>query len=187
MFEQFDAILVRAHFSSNTGKYAGRIYADKKERFADGDYVYTSTLKDVDVSYGVFANTMNSRYLIVNGLDFQKDRTLNWLKVVFDDRNNDREERILRLLEEVMELAQAEGVKDYQVAQLQDQVFNKPVGEISQELGGVLVTLGSYLACTNQDPNMAYEREFARCEQPELVEKIRKKHDEKLVVSSKLR
>jgi len=100
----------------------------------------------------------------------------------------DVEERMLRFTEEVIELGQVEGVTREQHHALIDQVHDKPIGEVEQEIGGVLVTLGSYFAVTGRDnPGILYEREFSRCEQPEVIEKIRRKHDEKLVVSSKSR
>jgi len=100
----------------------------------------------------------------------------------------DVEERMLRFSEEVIELGQAEGITREQYHALVDQVFDKPVGEVEQEIGGVLVTLGSYFAVTGRDnPGILYEREFSRCETPEVIQRIRRKHDEKLVVSSKAR
>lgn len=182
----FDATLIHPFFvTRHDGKVAmGKVYADKKKRFDDGDPVTTSTIIE-RLPGGVM--TRNSSYRVVGGLDFQKNRTLEWLEHVFGSKTNDREERTIRLLEEVMELAQAEGVDWNQVNRLAEQVYKKPVGQVKQELGGVLVTLGSYLACTAQDPNSAYEQEFSRCESPEIIEKIRKKHSQKAVVSSKSR
>jgi NTP pyrophosphatase (non-canonical NTP hydrolase) len=119
--------------------------------------------------------------------NFEKHRHLKWLHDVFESKTNDPEERMLRFLEEVLELAQAEGVTPSQCYRLVYQVFVKPVGIKEQELGGVLNTLAAYLAVTGLDANKAYELELNRCEQPEIIERIRKKHREKLVVSSKSR
>ena len=120
-------------------------------------------------------------------LDFQIPRVKRWLEKAFEGRNCDIEERALRLQEEVIELGQAEGITLYQSLGLVYQVYGKPVGDPVQEVGGVLSTLAAYLAITEDDANAIFEDELARIESPGMIEKIRKKHDEKLVVSSKSR
>lgn len=50
----------------------------------------------------------------------------------------DRKERALRVLEEAIELAQAEGIEVNQAANLVGYVYSRPPGEPSQELGGDL-------------------------------------------------
>lgn len=114
---------------------------------------------------------------------------LDWLHRTFDGVDNaefamDPEERELRFAEEVIELTQAGKMTREQWYRLVDQVYDKPVGEIEQELGGVMVTLRSYAACRSLDLEAAYETEFARCCRPEIMEKIRNKHRNKLVVSA---
>lgn len=49
--------------------------------------------------------------------------------------------RVYRFLEEAMELAQAMEVSKEDAAKLLDYVFSRPVGEVQQELGGVVFTL----------------------------------------------
>ena len=120
-------------------------------------------------------------------LDFQIPRVKAWLDKAFAGRNCDIEERALRLQEEVIELGQAEGITLYQSLGLVYQVYGKPVGDPVQELGGVLSTLAAYLAVTEDNPDEIFEDELSRIERPEMIEKIRRKHDEKLVVSSKAR
>lgn len=53
----------------------------------------------------------------------------------------DRRERALRVLEEAIELAQAEGLSRDSVARLSDRAFSRPAGEPRSEAAGVLVTL----------------------------------------------
>lgn len=120
-------------------------------------------------------------------LDFQPQRTLAWLRKVFFGNNLDLEERVLRFSEEVIELGQAEGITREQHHALVDQVHDKPIGDPEQEVGGVLVTFGSYAAVKGINPSLLYEREFTRCEDPEIIKRIRIKHRNKLVVSSKTR
>lgn len=59
--------------------------------------------------------------------------------------------RALRLLEESIELAQAEGVTRHMVAQCVDVVFGRPVGLANQEIGGVLMTAAVYCSCNDLD------------------------------------
>lgn len=115
----------------------------------------------------------------------QPIRCLRWLRHVFEEQYHNPEERVIRFGEETMELMQCEGVTKEQAHALVEQVWNKPVGERSQELGGVMVTLATYLAVTEQDAGSAFEEEFARCERPDVIEKIRAKHKTKAVVSAK--
>lgn len=56
----------------------------------------------------------------------------------------DRQKRVLRFLEEALELFQAEGGDPAQAEALLRRVYSRPVGEVAQEVGGVCVTLLSY-------------------------------------------
>lgn len=120
------------------------------------------------------------------GVDLQKSRCLSWLRVVFND-DTDVEERALRFGEEALELIQSLGVTHDQAKALVEQVYNKPVGDPKQELGGTMVTLASLCAVTELDAGEAFEREFDRCELPAVIEKIKRKHAQKAVVSSRFR
>lgn len=119
-------------------------------------------------------------------INLQPGRCLSWLRIVFGN-DTDKEERALRFGEEALELIQSLGVTREQAADLVTQVFDKPVGETEQELGGVMVTLASLCAVAELDAEQAFETEFDRCEQPETIEKIKNKHANKLVVSSRYR
>lgn len=55
-------------------------------------------------------------------------------------------ERVARVLEEAMELAQAEGLSLPEALTLATYVFGRPLGEPDQEVGGVMVTLLAYAA-----------------------------------------
>lgn len=119
---------------------------------------------------------------------FNSKRTLSWLTTVFGSgATTDVEERGLRFGEEALELIQSLGVTREQANALVKQVFDKPVGEPIQELGGVLVTLDSLCAVTDLDADEAYSNEWARVEEPGIIEKIQRKHAGKLVVSAKHR
>ena len=68
----------------------------------------------------------------------------------------------MRLLEEVIELAQAEGVQSRRVAALLDHVYNKSPGKPEQEVGGVGVTLLAYCELRGLSADAEERREFDR-------------------------
>jgi hypothetical protein len=74
----------------------------------------------------------------------------------------DDSERNHRFLEEALELVQSLGCTANEAHQLIDYVFNRPVGEPLQELGGVMVTLAALASCHDIDVMEAGERELAR-------------------------
>jgi hypothetical protein len=97
-----------------------------------------------------------------NGLPFQK-RVVEWLMACFSmEVCRDGVERNHRFLEEALELVQSLGCTRSEAHQLVDYVFNRPVGEPFQELGGSLVTLTALANCHDMDMMEAGETELAR-------------------------
>lgn len=88
-------------------------------------------------------------------------------------------ERSLRTAEEALELAQACGVRAETLHKLVDYVFARPVGEPGQEIAGTLVCLYSAAATLGIDADRAFEHELARIQQPEVVERCRRRQGEK--------
>lgn len=74
----------------------------------------------------------------------------------------DREERNHRFLEEALELVQACGCSQSEAHQLVDYVFGRPVGEKTQEVGGVMVTLAALCLAQDLDMHENAETELAR-------------------------
>lgn len=74
----------------------------------------------------------------------------------------DREERNHRFFEEAGELVQACGMSASEAHQLVDYVWNRPVGEKHQEVGGVMVTLAALCLANGLDMHAAGETELAR-------------------------
>ena len=74
----------------------------------------------------------------------------------------DKVERSHRFLEEALELMQACDCSASEAHQLVEYVYKRPVGELHQEVGGVMVTLAAL--CNTHDLNMgdAAEKELAR-------------------------
>src|SRR3984957_2280122 len=78
-----------------------------------------------------------------------------------------------RFLEEALELVQSKGCTASEAHQLVDYVFNRPVGEPFQELGGVMVTLAALANAADLNMDIAAETELVR---PwEIIDKIRAK------------
>lgn len=118
-------------------------------------------------------------------LKFQH-RVYEWtLKVFGDAVTYNVRERGFRFTEEALELAQAVGVTRDEAVTLVDYVFNRPVGEVGQEIGGVMVTLAALANVCGPGEDIVgpcvsigfqAKKELKRIEQPEVMEKIRHKH-----------
>lgn len=91
----------------------------------------------------------------------------------------DKLERSDRFIEEALELVQACGYDAARAHALVDYVFGRPVGEPSQEVGGVMVTLAALCNPHGLDMQQAAEAELSRILRPEIIEKIRVKQASK--------
>lgn len=87
----------------------------------------------------------------------------------------DRSERNHRFLEEALELVQSCGCTESEAMLLVQYVFSRPVGEVSQELGGTMVTLAALAAAHGLNMHRAGEAELARILQPDVMDRIRQK------------
>ena len=88
-------------------------------------------------------------------------------------------ERALRVAEEAIELAQACKVSKEQLHRLVDYVFERPAGKPGQEIAGTLVCLYSLASALGLDADREFEREFLRVNEPEVVDRIRRRQAEK--------
>lgn len=95
----------------------------------------------------------------------------------------DKEERNHRFLEEALELVQACGCTAEEAHNLVKYVFDRQVGEKTQEVGGVHVTLAALCLAQKIDSQAAAEAELARIIQPDMVERIREKQKRKPAMS----
>ncbi len=103
-----------------------------------------------------------------------QSRVRPWLLACFGEAvAADRAERNHRFLEEALELVQALGCTRDDVAQLVNYVYGRPVGEPSQEVGGVMVTLAALCLANDLDLHAAAETELGRVWG--AIEKIRAK------------
>lgn len=85
--------------------------------------------------------------------------------------------RACRFGEEALELVQALGVTKEDALKLVDYVYGRPVGEPSQEVGGVMVTMAVLCFAADLKMDECAERELARCWKN--IEKIRAKQAQK--------
>ncbi|WP_262027606.1 hypothetical protein [Microvirga sp. Mcv34] len=112
--------------------------------------------------------------IIPNGADTYQERVLLWLLACFGEEiANDKIERNHRFFEEATEAVQAAGMTRSECHQLVDYVFDRPVGELFQEVGGVMNTLAALCLAHGIQMNAAAETELARVWTK--VEKIRAK------------
>ena len=90
-------------------------------------------------------------------------RVLPWMKACFGEHiSADKQERNHRFLEEALELIQACGATAEEAHQLVDYVYGRAVGEPSQEVGGVMVTLAALCLAQDMDMHAAAETELTR-------------------------
>lgn len=94
--------------------------------------------------------------------DDRQKSVLKWVGETFGERSLAPLERVLRVLEEAVELAQAEGMTLDRARAVVDYVFNKPPGDPSQEVGGLGVTLLAYCASRGFSADAAEELERRR-------------------------
>ena len=103
-------------------------------------------------------------------------RVRKWVRECFGDKvANDKAERSHRFLEEALELFQAMKGTQEEATLLVAYVFGRPVGEPTQEVGGVSVTLAALCSAAGIDLEANAWAELQRVEQPAIIEKIRAK------------
>jgi len=86
-----------------------------------------------------------------------------WMAACFGPRiSADTTERNHRFIEEALELVQAGGMPKADVLQLVDYTYGRPIGELHQEVGGVMVTLAALCLAQGLDMHQAAEVELAR-------------------------
>jgi hypothetical protein len=109
-----------------------------------------------------------------------QSRVTAWVREVFTEQEaNDAQERSLRTAEEALELAQACGVDAATLHRLVDYVFSRPVGKPAQEVAGTTVTLYAMAAALGVDAQAEFETELKRIQQPEVIERCRRRQHEK--------
>ncbi len=109
-----------------------------------------------------------------------QQRVLPWMMECFGPRvSADTVERNNRFLEEALELVQAGGMTQDWAHKLVDYTFSRPVGEKTQEVGGVMITLAAWCLANQVDMHDAGEIELVRIMEPKVMDKIRRKQKSK--------
>lgn len=95
--------------------------------------------------------------------DSFQSRVQPWMMETFGaEISSDMLERSDRFTEESLELGQSLGHSKERAHALVEYVYSRPVGEPSQEVGGVMVTLAALCLAANMDMHAAAEAELAR-------------------------
>lgn len=87
---------------------------------------------------------------------------LQWAVNSFGAIALNRDERAARMTEEAIEVAQVEGVPLEVIQRIAARVYSRPVGELGQEIGGLMVGLYALAANSGVDPDAEFRREFDR-------------------------
>lgn len=92
-----------------------------------------------------------------------QSRVKPWMDACFGaEISSDRLERNDRFIEEAVELVQSGNYPKDRVLALVDYVYDRPIGEVKQEVGGVMVTLAAYCLAHDIDMHDCGEVELAR-------------------------
>lgn len=93
-----------------------------------------------------------------------QDRVVTWAQECFRRPDSMRiEQRAFRFIEEALELVQSAGTSKEEVLRLVDYVFARPIGEVAQEIGGVMVTLAALSFAAGRRMDGCGEVELQRC------------------------
>jgi hypothetical protein len=136
------------------------------------------TIDELTQSSGTSANVIRDLLdaLESSGATAFQSRVQPWMMGCFGaEISADRVERNHRFFEESTEAVQANGMTRSEAHQLVDYTYDRPVGELKQEVGGVMVTLAALCLASGVDMHEAGEVELARISAPETMAKIRAK------------
>lgn len=116
---------------------------------------------------------------ILDSVTHMQERVALWVERTFGKKVlTDRDERGLRLVEETVELAQALGIPKDRLHLVIDRVYDRPVGEVNQEIAGSFVTLAAAATACDVDLFRAAATELARIENKD-PEHFRQRNREK--------
>jgi len=108
-----------------------------------------------------------------------QDRATAWCKECVGEDAYLIKVRCHRFLEEALELVQALGSSKAAAHRLVEYVYSRPAGEVEQEIGGTVTTLAVLCSAAGCDMLQAGEKEYKRVNTPEMIAKIRAKHNSK--------
>lgn len=122
----------------------------------------------------------------INELTHWTKRCVDWVRSTYGAASlYSLENRALRVLEEAVELAQAENISQEQVARVVARAYSRPVGEPSQEVAGTFFTLLVYARVKGVEPIRALATEVLRVEAMD-PEHFRAKQQDKIAAGTEL-
>lgn len=108
--------------------------------------------------------------------DVLQVRVWAWARATFGERvAADPHERVLRVLEEAAELAQAEGLPLHRARMMVDYVYSRPAGDPEQETSGAYLTLLAYAEFRGYSLDAVARRELRRISAPSAIKACRDK------------
>lgn len=149
---------------------------DKKDIGNLTEYWHEKTNRINSVIDDAFKDAQDHAYALgyARGSAKLQPKVKPWLLACFGEEiASNIVERNHRFLEESLELVQSTGCTASEAHQLVDYVFNRPVGDPPQEVGGVMITLAALCLASGMDMHQAGEIELARIWTK--VEQIREK------------
>lgn len=109
-----------------------------------------------------------------------QDRVDHWVRLALGNESlMSKGERIMRFIEEATELAQAVDLPKDKLINLVEYVYNRPKGDVNQELAGVMFTLMALATSYGFDAIDVLDTEIERVSTPEMIERIRIAHARK--------
>lgn len=104
-----------------------------------------------------------------------QERIKSWMLSTFGEKVlNDKKERSHRFAEEALELLQATGYTKEELQTMIEYVYNRPVGDVRQEIGGTIHCLSAL--CTTHHITMSHEALTVMHYCEKNAAKIREKH-----------
>lgn len=101
------------------------------------------------------------RFVAADVIQTAQARVGEWVRTCFGT-GHDRRERAMRLLEEAIELAQAEGIGEAEANRVVSYVYRKEIGKPDQEAAGVGVCLLAWAHAAERDLWPLIDREIDR-------------------------
>jgi NTP pyrophosphatase (non-canonical NTP hydrolase) len=112
-------------------------------------------------------------------MEVKQKEVLAWAVEAFGDTALRFQERAARMVEEAIEVAQAEGLSPEIVRKILDRVYSRPPGDLWQELGGLMITAMALAENQGLDLHDCARQEFARV-QSKTKDWWTRKHQEKI-------
>lgn len=113
-----------------------------------------------------------------------QEQVASWIKETLgEDAASNGQERVLRLVEEAIELAQALDINVETLIRLILYVYAREPGKPAQEIAGCMVTLYGAASALSVDAHEVFAAELQRIHTPEVMERVRRRQAEKRIAT----